>query len=112
MPVTLPIRVTPILGPGLTDAYSGTAFYDGFSATSPSYPLGTRVTGSDGGTYVFVQASADIAATSTTGRQVTLTYPANTVATGSGGYYTQPGVAVTSGEYIHVRQGAFNAVPT
>lgn len=104
-------RASPDLGPGLTAVYDDPTFYDVQGATIPSYQIGTQVVGSDGGEYWFVQASANIAATPTTGTQVTLTFPAYTVATGAGGYYTPPGVAITSGQFFHVRKGAWNAAP-
>jgi hypothetical protein len=43
---------------------------------------------------------------------VTITFPAYTVATGAGGFYTPVNTAITEGEYLHVRRGARNAVPT
>lgn len=104
-------RTTPNLGPQLDDVFDGVPFYDPPNITEASYRLGNKEIGSDGGEYFWVKASAAIAATATTGTQVTLTYPAFTVATGAGGFYTQPGVAVPSGGYLHVRRGAHNAVP-
>jgi hypothetical protein len=104
-------RTTPQLGPQLSDVFSGIPYYDNNGITEASYRLGDKELGSDGGEYFFVKASADISATATTGTQVTLTFPAYTVATGSGGFYTPPGVAIKSGDYFHVRRGAYNAVP-
>lgn len=104
-------RASPDLGPALTVIYDDPTFYDGQQITSPSYQIGTQVTGSDGGEYWFVQASADIAATANTGTQVTITFPAYTVATGAGGFYTPPGQAITNGQFFHVRKGAWNAIP-
>ena len=83
----------------------------GVSTAEASYRLGNIERGSDGGEYYFVRASAAIAATPNTGTQVTITYPAYTVATGAGGFFTEPGKAVAAGDYIHVRRGAHNAVP-
>lgn len=112
-------RATPQLGPQLNAVFTGLPYWDGSlgvqnAATdvAPSYKLGNKEIGSDGGEYFFVKASADIAATANTGTQVTITFPAYTVATGAGGFYTPPGVAITSGQYFHVRRGAANAVPT
>lgn len=111
MPVNYVFRASPDLGPGLTFIYDDPTFYDHASVTSPSYQLGTQVNGSDGGEYFWVQASANIAATATTGTQVDVTFPAWTVATGTGGFYTPPGQAITSGQFFHVRKGAWNAIP-
>lgn len=104
-------RASPDLGPALTMVYDDPTFYDQASVTLPSYQLGTVVRGSDGGEYFWVQASADIAATATTGTQVTITFPGYTVATGAGGFYTPPATAITNGQFFHVRRGAWNAVP-
>lgn len=111
-------RTTPQLGPQLDEVFTGLPQWDGAlgiqnadTGVTPSYKLGNKEIGSDGGEYFFVKASADIASTANTGTQVTITFPAYTVATGSGGFYTPPGVAITSGQYFHVRRGAHNAVP-
>lgn len=104
-------RASPDLGPGLTHVYDDPTFYDVQGSTIPSYQLGTQVTGSDGGEYFFVQASADIAATADTGTEVTLTFADKTVATGAGGFFTPPGQAITDGQFFHVRKGAWNAAP-
>lgn len=114
---SVPFRITPQLGPQLSDVFTGLPYWDttlgvGTSiAGTPSYKLGDVENGNDGAEYYWVQASADIAATASTGTQVTITYPAYTVATGAGGFYTPPGVAITNGQYFHVRRGAANAVP-
>lgn len=115
-------RITPTLGPDLDQVWPATgAYWDNQLANTsisgvtlqPSYELGTVVRGDDGGEYYYVKASANIAATPTTGTEVDLTFPAYTVATkaGAGGFWTPPGTAVVSGEYVHVRRGAFNATP-
>lgn len=109
---SVPFRTTPQLGPQLDDIFTGLPYWDGVNITAPSYKLGTKEVGDDGGEYFFVQASADIAATATTGTQVTITFPAYTVATGAGGFYTPVNTAIVSGQYFHVRRGARNAVPT
>lgn len=113
-------RTTPNLGPALDDVYPAMPFWDsqlgvssgGVATAEASYRLGNSEIGSDGGEYIWVRASAIIAATATTGTQVTITFPAYTVATGAGGFFTPVNKAVASGEYIHVRRGAHNAVPT
>jgi hypothetical protein len=111
-----PFRTTPQLGPQLDDVFTGLPYWDqGLGIGTPavdataSYQLGNKEVGNDGHDYVWVKASADIAATADTGTQVTITEPAFTVAAGSGGYYTPPGVAITEGQYFHVRKGAVGA---
>lgn len=106
-----PFRITPSLGPDLTQVWTAPTFYDGNAITSPSYQIGSVVRGVDGGEYHFVRASANIAATATTGTQVSLTQSTHTVATGAGGFYTPPGVAITEGQAFHVRRGAWDAIP-
>ena len=118
---SVPFRTTPQLGPQLDDVFTGLPYWDQFQVldgstvvsgiSSPSYKLGNKEIGSDGGEYFWVRASADIAATATTGTQVTITFPAYTVATGAGGFYTPVNTAITNGQYFHVRRGAYNAVP-
>lgn len=122
---SVPFRTTPQLGPQLDDVFVGLPYWDltglpGATAvatplsgvTSPSYKLGNVERGDDGAEYFWVKASADIAATATTGTQVTLTFPAYTVATGAGGFYTPVNTAIVTGSYFHVRRGAYNAAPT
>lgn len=111
-----PFRSTPQLGQQLNVVETGLPYWDNIGPanggiTSPSYKLGNKEVGNDGADYIYVQASAAISATATTGTQVTITFPAYTVATGAGGYYTPPGVAIASGSYFHVRKNAYNAVP-
>lgn len=101
-------RITPSLGPDIEQ--TGPMYYDN-EQDGVSYELGTVVRGNDGGEYFWAQASANIAATATTGTQVTVTFPAWTVATGAGGFYTRPGVAYSTGDIMHVRRGAANATP-
>lgn len=111
-------RTTHQLGPQLDDVFTGLPYWDmggnlvngnATGLTEPSYRLGNKETGSDGHDYVWVRASANIAATAGTGTQVTITEPAFTVATGSGGYWTPPATAIVSGQYFHVRKGAAGA---
>ena len=107
-----PFRITPSLGPDVTQKFAPIAFYDGSNnIAAPSYQLGSVVRGVDGGEYIWTQATADVAATATTGTQVTLTPATKTIATGAGGFYTPPGLAVLTGECVHVRRGAWNANP-
>ena len=119
---SVPFRTTAQLGPQLDDVFTGLPYWDLSNVTkagvivggisSPSYKLGDVEMGNDGGEYFWVQASANIAATATTGTQVTITFPAYTVATGAGGFYTPVNTAIVLGQFFHVRRGAYNAVPT
>lgn len=112
-------RTTPNLGPALDTVYAAMPYWDshlgvasgGVTTAEASYRLGDVERGSDGGEYFWVKASADIAATVTTGTQVTLTFPGYTVATGAGGFYTPVNTAILNGQYFHVRRGAHNATP-
>lgn len=104
-------RASPQLGPGIEDVYDDPAFFDVQGATEVSPQLGTVERGSDGGEYFWVKASADVAATNTTGTQVSMTFSDHTVATGAGGFYTPPATAITSGQFCWVRRGAWNANP-
>jgi hypothetical protein len=118
---SVPFRTTAQLGPQLDDVFTGLPYWDMTGVTkagavvsgvsSPSYKLGNVEMGDDGREYYWVKASADIAATATTGTQVTMTVPAFTVATGAGGFYTPVNTAIVSGQYFHVSRGAKNAVP-
>lgn len=112
MPQAQPFRTTPQLGQQLNEISAGLPYWDALAGiTAPSPKLGNKEVGNDGADYVYVQASALIAATATTGTQVTVTFPAWTVATGAGGYYTPVNTAVPSGAYFWARKGAYNAVP-
>ena len=113
-------RTDPNLGPALDGVYPPMPYWDSqlgisdgttLTTAEASYRLGNVQMGSDGGEYFWVKASAGIAATATTGTQVTLTFPGYTVATGAGGYYTPVNKAVLTGQYCHVRRGAHNAAP-
>ena len=67
MATSTPFRTTPQLGPQLDDVFTGLPYWDNNGVSEPSYRLGNKELGSDGREYWFVQASADIAATATTG---------------------------------------------
>jgi len=67
------------------------------------FGLGNTLVGADGRKYVYVQASAAIAALGG-GREVTITEPAFTAATGAGGFLAPDGIAVGSGERFWARQ--------
>ena len=100
-------RITPSLGPEVDTAYNPGYW---MSTSKPSYQLGSKVVGSDGHDYIFVQASALIASATGNGTQVAITMPAGTAEAGSGGWYAPPGVAVPSGGYFHARKGALGTV--
>lgn len=105
-----PFRTTPQLGPQLNEIFTGLPYWDNLAGiTAPSYKLGNVEFGNDGAQYVWVQAGGAIAATVTTGTQVSIT-PAGVATTGSGGFYSPVNTAITSGQYFHARKGAYNAV--
>lgn len=113
-----PFRTTPQLGPQLNEVFTGLPIWDsslGLSTNptdlAPSPKLGDVQRGNDGGEYYFVKASEAIASTANTGTQVTVTFPAYTVATGAGGFWTPAGKAIAINQYLWVRRGARNAVP-
>ena len=109
MAARTPFRITPSLGPDLWKA--STEFYwdtisvpvNSTAAKVPSYQLGSVVVGNDGHEYKFVQTTGTIAS----GAAVTLTEPANTVATGAGPW-TVPatGASIPAGTFLHVRKTA------
>ena len=98
MPVE-PFRITPNLGPGLTQ--TGEDYYwDTINpnVTEPSYQLGTRVVGNDGHEYVHVTAAGALAADARVNINET-----TWVATANGtGTHMAP-VAVTAGEAFQAR---------
>lgn len=109
---SIPFRTTPQLGPQLNEVFTGLPYWDALAGiTQPSYKLGNKEVGNDGADYIWVQASANIAATATTGTGVTITVPAYTVATGGTTWYSPPNTAITSGQYFHARRGAYGSAP-
>lgn len=96
----MPYQITPSLGIEL-EYVGGLPYYDNGRST-PSPALGSKVVGTDGHEYVFVQASANVAAATA----VIVTEPAMTIAAGAGPYSTQTGRAVLSGQYSWVRSNA------
>jgi hypothetical protein len=117
MAVSKPYRTTPQLGPQLDEVFTWPywdtqlGISDGSQAAgtvSPSYLLGDKEVGNDGHDYVWVKASAGIAAAGAPGTQVTITEPAFTAATGAGGYYAPVG-GVLINQYFHARKGANGA---
>lgn len=93
-------RITPVLGPDLNQAGQQNYFDMISSPTKPSYALGTKVTGSDGHTYVYVKAAADIAAS---GTDVIVT-EGTWIATAGAGAHETPIANIKSGDFFHARQ--------
>lgn len=93
------INITPSLGVNL-DYSAGVGYWD---KITPSPQLGVVVKGVDGHLYKWVQASALIAAAASPGTAVAITEPAQTAATGAGGY-TAPPAGVASGNYFWARR--------
>lgn len=99
-----PFRTTPQLGPNLYQTVGSNAvWYDPKNLPSPK--VGTRETGDDGHEYIFVQASATIAAAAAPGTAVAITEPAMTAAAGAGGF-TAPIAGVANGAYFWARKTA------
>lgn len=92
--------ITPSLGANLN--YVGALPYYDAGRAAPSPALGSKVIGSDGHTYVFVVASANIAAATA----VIITEPAMTAAAGAGTFSTQTALPVLSGQYFWARANA------
>lgn len=123
MPTSIPFRTTPQLGPQLDDVFVGLPYWDltgiqGVTAlsapvsgvTSPSYRLGNKEVGNDGADYLWVQASADIAAGGSGGTELAITLPGFTAAAGTQGWFAPPSLAVAEGSYFHARRGAYGSV--
>lgn len=97
-----PFRTTPQLGPNLLQVIpAGSVWYDPKNIVSPK--VGDKEDGDDSHAYVFVQASATIAAAASPGTAVTITEPAMTAATGAGGF-TAPIAGVANGAYFWARK--------
>ncbi len=102
--MTSPFRTTPQLGPNLHQVVDDTGvWYDAANRVSPK--VGTRESGEDGHVYVFVRASAAIAAAAAPGTEVIITEPDMTAATGDGGFFA-PVAGVASGDYFWARKEA------
>lgn len=85
--------VTPEAGVDLTNTILATDISTG--ARTVPFNLGLQVWGSDGKQYVFAKAGGSISASTTA-----CTVNASTfAATGSGGSYTSPATAMSSGDY-------------
>ena len=97
MPTT-PFRTTPNLGPALTET-SAENYWDliGRDGIEPSYQLGTRVTGNDGASYIYVTAHADLAA------DAAVAVADGATASSAGTGYTAA-AAVVTGDAFHARQ--------
>lgn len=97
-----PFRTNPSLGPNLHQVVSPTGvWYDTGDRVSPK--VGDWSVGDDGHSYVWVRASAAVAALAAPGTQVTITEPAMTAAAGAGGFYA-PVAGVASGSYFWARK--------
>ena len=99
--VQTPFRITPSLGPDLwqhqTQYYWDQIAYPDPATGVPSYQPGSKVIGNDGHEYVFVKASAAIAA----GGDFTVNE--STWGTAAGATHESP-TAIASGEWFHARK--------
>ncbi len=91
-------RITPSLGPDL-EQHTLQNYWD-LGYTTPSYPLGTNVVGSDGHHYVYVKAAANIASA---GTDVTIN-ESTWVATAGAGTYETPVASILADEFFHARE--------
>lgn len=114
---SIPFRTSPQLGPQLDDVFNDLPYWDtqlGISnnavGIAPSYKLGNVEIGNDGALYMWVQASAEISATATTGTELAITLPGFTAAAGSAGWFSPPGTVVHDDAYFHARRGAYGSV--
>lgn len=97
---TSPFRTDPILGPGLKQTETQ-YHWDQISpsSTTPSYPLGTIVSGNDGHDYVHAKATPALAANARVDINET-TWLATANASGA---WMAP-VAVAAGAFFHARR--------
>lgn len=97
---TRPFRITPSLGPDLTQ-HSTTRYWDGVTdiagTGTPSFSPGTKVVGTDGHVYVYVKAAANLAA----GTDVTVNETTWVATAGAGTY--EATVAVLANEWFFAR---------
>lgn len=99
-----PFRTNTSLGPNLSQVVSDTGvWYDPKNVVSPK--VGDTADGDDGHKYLFVRASATIAAAASPGTAIVVTEPAMTAATGAGAF-TAPPAGVASGSYFWARRTA------
>ena len=87
---------TPLVGIDLNRVITSSEITSSFGG-NPPFKTGLRVDGSDGKAYVFAKANASISA-STTVCNITLSSGVWVVAA-SGGSYTSPATAMSSGDY-------------
>lgn len=99
-------RTSPQLGPGIEDVITAPAWYDGQQIDTPSYQLGQIHQASDGHEYIWVKASAAIAAAAAPGTVVTVTEPAFTAASGGAGGWNAPPAGVAINQFFHARRVA------
>lgn|SRR5690349_4459390 len=93
-------RITPSLGPDL-EQHALQFYWDlNRPVTVPSYPLGSKVIGSDGHDYVLVKAAANLASA---GTDVTIN-ETTWVATAGAGTYETPVDSILADEYFHARK--------
>jgi hypothetical protein len=92
-------RITPSLGPDL-EQHALQYYWDLNFPDDPSYQLGSKVIGSDGHEYVFVEAAANIASA---GTDVTIN-ETTWVATAGAGTYETPVDNILAGEFFHARK--------
>jgi len=104
--VDTPFRTSPNLGPDITQVVkAGEEWY----GPGPSPQLGMTCMGSDGRLRMWVEASGAIASAVAPGTQVSITatgYDDVTAATGSGGWYSVPDVAMAEGDRFWAAKGA------
>ncbi len=103
--VDTPFRITPNLGPDLTQVVKdGQEWY----GPGPSPQLGMTCMGSDGRLRMWVKASGTIASGDAPGTQVAITvtgYDNVTAATDTGGWYSVPSVAMALGDRFWAAKG-------
>ncbi|MGI4744965.1 MAG: hypothetical protein ACRYGI_11400 [Janthinobacterium lividum] len=97
-----PFRTSPQLGPNFLQVIpAGSVWYDPKNIVSPK--VGDKEDGDDGHAYVFVQASAAIAAAASPGTAIVVTEPQMTAAAGAGNFYA-PVAGVAANAYFWARK--------
>lgn len=94
-------HITPSTGIDLE--YVGDLPYYDMDRNVPSPQLGSKVVGSDGYNYIFVSASANIAAASAPGSQIAVTDTYTAATDNTNGTFYAPVAGVTSGQYFWAR---------
>jgi hypothetical protein len=104
MPVSVPFRITPSLGPGLRVSRA-TNHWDTISpntgAQTPSYQLGTVVVGNDGRDYIYARATPAFAANA----RMDIADGTFLATANASGAWMAP-VAVAAGDAFHARRFA------